>query len=107
VDNQRRLHTSDFNAHPIEDYNGRRALQMQFCKGCNSQQSGDPAKLAQALLAISNQEKPPHRFIAGADAIGAAEKVVAGLQQQITIGICRLPSHLKSVTAWAVALLFV
>ena len=29
------------------------------------------------------QEKPPQRFIAGADAIGTAEQVVATLQQQL------------------------
>jgi NAD(P)-dependent dehydrogenase (short-subunit alcohol dehydrogenase family) len=67
----------------IEDYNERRAQQMQFWKSQNGQQSGDPAKLAQALITISSQEKPPRRFIAGADAIGTAEQVVAALQQQI------------------------
>src|SRR5438552_6907184 len=67
----------------IEDYDERRAQQMQFWKGQNGQQSGDPAKLAQALITISSQEKPPRRFIAGADAIGTAEQVVAALQQQI------------------------
>jgi NAD(P)-dependent dehydrogenase (short-subunit alcohol dehydrogenase family) len=68
---------------PIEDYNERRAQQMQFWKGQNGQQSRDPAKLAQALITISSQEKPPRRIIAGADAIGTAEQVVAALQQQI------------------------
>ena len=67
----------------IEDYNERRAQQMQFWKSQNGQQSGDPAKLAQALITISSQEKPPRRFIAGADAIGTAEQVVTALQQQI------------------------
>ena len=67
----------------IEDYNERRAQQMQFWKGYNGQQSGDPAKLAQALITISSQEKPPRRFIAGTDAIGTAEQVVAALRQQI------------------------
>jgi NAD(P)-dependent dehydrogenase (short-subunit alcohol dehydrogenase family) len=67
---------------PIEDYNERRAKQMQFWKGYNGQQSGDPAKLAQALITISSQEKPPRRFIAGADAVGTAEQVAATLLQQ-------------------------
>lgn len=67
----------------IGDYNERRAQQMQFWKGQNGQQSGDPAKLAQALITISSQDEPPRRFIAGADAIGTAEQVVAVLQQQI------------------------
>ena len=56
---------------------------MQFWKGANGQQSGDPAKLAQALITIASEEKPPLRFIAGADAIGTAEQVVTVLQQQI------------------------
>src|SRR6059036_148907 len=75
--------STNYAEHPIEDYNERRAQQMQFWKSANGQQSGDPAKLAQALITISNQEKPPRRFIAGADAIGTAEQVVATLQQQI------------------------
>jgi len=67
----------------INDYDERRAQQMQFWKGYNGQQSGDPAKLARALITISGLEKPPHRFIAGADAIGTAEQVVTTLQQQV------------------------
>jgi len=55
---------------------------MQFWKGYNGQQSGDPAKLAQALITISNQEKTPRRFLAGADAVGTAEQVAATLKQQ-------------------------
>jgi NAD(P)-dependent dehydrogenase (short-subunit alcohol dehydrogenase family) len=75
--------STNYAERPIGDYNERRAQQMQFWKGYNGQQSGDPAKLAQALITISNQEKPPLRFIAGADAIGTAEQVVAELQKQI------------------------
>jgi NAD(P)-dependent dehydrogenase (short-subunit alcohol dehydrogenase family) len=67
----------------VDDYNDARAQQMEFWKTQNGRQSGDPAKLAQALMTISSQEKPPRRFIAGADAIGTAEQVVAVLQQQI------------------------
>ena len=67
----------------VDDYNDARAQQMEFWKTQNGRQSGDPAKLAQALITISRQEKPPRRFIAGADAIGTAEQVVAVLQQQI------------------------
>ena len=74
--------STNFAERPIDDYNERRAQQMQFWKGQNGQQSGDPAKLAQALITISNQEKPPRRFIAGADAVGTAEQVAATLQQQ-------------------------
>ena len=75
--------STNFAERTIEDYNESRAKQMQFWKGQNGQQSGDPAKLAQSLITISNQEKPPRRFIAGADAMATAEQVVAVLQQQI------------------------
>ena len=74
--------STNFAERTIEDYNERRAKQMEFWKGYNGQQSGDPAKLAQALITISSQEKPPLRFIAGADAVDTAEKVATTLQQQ-------------------------
>jgi NAD(P)-dependent dehydrogenase (short-subunit alcohol dehydrogenase family) len=74
--------STNFAERTIEDYNERRAKQMEFWKGHNGQQSGDPAKLAQALITISSQDKPPRRFIAGADAVETAEKVASTLQQQ-------------------------
>jgi NAD(P)-dependent dehydrogenase (short-subunit alcohol dehydrogenase family) len=74
--------STNFAERTIEDYNERRAKQMEFWRGYNGQQAGDPAKLAQALITISGQEKPPRRFIAGADAVETAEKVAATLQQQ-------------------------
>ncbi len=67
----------------IEDYNERRAQQLEFWKAQNGQQSGDPAKLAQALITIAGQNPPPRRFIAGADAIATAEQKVADLKAQI------------------------
>ena len=67
----------------IEDYDERRAKQLEFWKAQNGQQSGDPAKLARALIRIASQEPPPRRFIAGADAIATAEQKVADLKAQI------------------------
>ena len=67
---------------PINDYDERRAELMEFWKGANGQQSGDPAKLAQALITITNEQQPPLRFLAGADAIATAEQVASTLQQQ-------------------------
>ena len=52
-------------------------------KAQNGQQSGDPAKLARALIAIASQNPPPRRFIAGADAIAGAEQKIADLKAQI------------------------
>src|SRR3954465_865489 len=67
----------------IKDYDEGRAKQLAYWKSQNGKQSGDPAKLAQALLTITDQERPPLRFIAGADAVATAEQVVATLKQQI------------------------
>ena len=67
----------------IEDYDERRAKQIEFWKSQNGQQSGDPAKLARALIITASQEPPPRRFIAGADAIAIAEQKVADLKAQI------------------------
>ena len=67
----------------IDDYDERRAKQLQFWKVQNGQQSGDPAKLARALITIASQKPPPRRFIAGADAIATAEQKVAELRAQI------------------------
>lgn len=74
--------STNFAEGTIEDYNERRAKQMAFWKGYNGQQSGDPAKLAKALISISAQERPPRRFLAGADAVSTAEQVATTLQQQ-------------------------
>jgi len=74
--------STNFAERTIEDYNERRAKQMEFWRGYNGQQAGDPAKLAQALITIARQEQPPRRFIAGADAVETAEKVAATLQRQ-------------------------
>jgi NAD(P)-dependent dehydrogenase (short-subunit alcohol dehydrogenase family) len=67
----------------IEDYAESNAAQREFWESQNGQQSGDPAKLAQALLAITDQEKPPFRFIAGGDALAQAEEKLAERRQQI------------------------
>jgi NAD(P)-dependent dehydrogenase (short-subunit alcohol dehydrogenase family) len=75
--------STNYAAPSIADYDERRAAQLEFWKGQNGQQSGDPAKLARALITIASQEPPPRRFIAGADAIGTAEQVVADLKVQI------------------------
>jgi NAD(P)-dependent dehydrogenase (short-subunit alcohol dehydrogenase family) len=67
----------------IEDYAERNAAVRELYESTNGKQPGDPAKLAQALLTIVEQEQPPFRFIAGADAIEQAEAKLAERQQQI------------------------
>jgi NAD(P)-dependent dehydrogenase (short-subunit alcohol dehydrogenase family) len=75
--------STNYTTPSIDDYAERNGAQREFWEGANGQQTGDPAKLAQTLLTIADQERPPRRFIAGADAIDTAEQVIATLQLQI------------------------
>src|SRR6476619_6787520 len=47
----------------IADYDERRGPLVDYWKAQNGQQSGDPAKLARALVTIASEKPPPHRFI--------------------------------------------
>src|SRR5688572_30463360 len=69
----------------IADYDERRGPLVDYWKAQNGQQSGDPAKLARALIEIVHQDPPPRRFIAGADAIATAEQKAADLKAQIEV----------------------
>jgi NAD(P)-dependent dehydrogenase (short-subunit alcohol dehydrogenase family) len=67
----------------IADYDERRGPLVEYWKSQNGRQSGDPAKLARALVTIASQQPPPRRFIAGADAIATAEQKIADLKEEI------------------------
>jgi NAD(P)-dependent dehydrogenase (short-subunit alcohol dehydrogenase family) len=67
----------------IDDYTERSNKSRTMFESVNGKQPGDPAKLAKALLIITNEKEAPVRWIAGADAIAGAEQKVAELQQQI------------------------
>jgi NAD(P)-dependent dehydrogenase (short-subunit alcohol dehydrogenase family) len=67
----------------VDDYHERRTAQIAFWKSQNGKQGGDPAKLARALIQLTDQTELPMRFLAGADAIQVAEQKIALLQQQI------------------------
>ena len=67
----------------IEDYAEGNRARREFFAGMNGNQVGDPAKLAQALLMITEIQQPPLRFIAGADALAAAEEKLAERDEQI------------------------
>src|SRR6266568_2175190 len=91
--------STTYAAPSIEDYAERTAQQLAWWKAQNGQQSGDPAKLAQAPITITNEAQPPRRFIAGADAIATAEQTVATLQAQID-AYRALSSSLAINDAW-------
>jgi NAD(P)-dependent dehydrogenase (short-subunit alcohol dehydrogenase family) len=67
----------------IEDYAERTAQTIDVWKSMNGQQVGDPRKLAQALVTLSDSDELPLRFIAGADVMVSVEQNLATIQEQI------------------------
>ena len=67
----------------IADYAAGTAQTQAAFRGINGQQGGDPAKLAGALVQLSDGDALPSRFVAGADAVGGVEQKLALVQQQI------------------------
>jgi NAD(P)-dependent dehydrogenase (short-subunit alcohol dehydrogenase family) len=66
----------------IEDYSERNAKLRPFWESMNGKQGGDPEKLAKALIAVADQQVPPLRWFAGADAIAEGERKTNELQNQ-------------------------
>jgi len=58
----------------IDDYAERTKQTVTAWNAMNGKQGGDPAKLADALLQVASQDKPPLRFAAGADAVATFEQ---------------------------------
>ena len=66
----------------IEDYAERTKQTVAGWKSMNGLQSGDPAKLADALVQLASQAEPPVRFVAGADAVATVEQKAKDLLAQ-------------------------
>jgi hypothetical protein len=49
----------------------------------SGKQTNDPAKLAEALITVVDQEQPPLRFVAGADAVETVEQQANELLAQV------------------------
>src|SRR3954447_22586233 len=58
----------------IDDYAERTAQIIPGWHAMNGQQAGDPAKLADALVALAATDEPPLRFVAGEDAVEDVEE---------------------------------
>lgn len=67
----------------VEDYAERTAQTIEAWSGMNGQQGGDPAKLAAAMVSLSDADQLPLRFVAGADAMAAVEGNLATIQAQV------------------------
>jgi NAD(P)-dependent dehydrogenase (short-subunit alcohol dehydrogenase family) len=71
------LLTEDSTNYPvpsIADYAEKTKETVAAWKGMSGQQSGDPAKLADALMQLIANDDPPFRWPAGADAVETFEK---------------------------------
>jgi len=75
--------STSFAPSKIAEYAERREAYIGYWRSQNGKQSGDPAKLAQAILTLDAQEKLPTRFLAGADAVMTAEQAIVKLQGEI------------------------
>lgn len=67
----------------IDDYADKTRETVVAWKSMSGKQSGDPTKLAKALVQLAGEEQPPVRWIAGADAIDAVEKKARLLLTQV------------------------
>jgi NAD(P)-dependent dehydrogenase (short-subunit alcohol dehydrogenase family) len=67
----------------IEDYVQRTTETVASWNSMNGQQSGDPAKLAAALVKLAGQDEPPVRWVAGADAVEGVEQKAKQLLAQV------------------------
>ncbi|MCB8908605.1 SDR family NAD(P)-dependent oxidoreductase [Rhodococcus rhodochrous] len=67
----------------IEDYAERTKETIAAWSSMNGQQGGDPAKLAAALVTLSDSGDLPLRFLAGADVMAGVEQNLAAIQGQI------------------------
>jgi NAD(P)-dependent dehydrogenase (short-subunit alcohol dehydrogenase family) len=67
----------------VEDYAERTEQTIKAWSGMNGLQGGDPAKLAAALVSLSDSGEPPLRFVAGADAMEAVEAKLRTVQAQL------------------------
>lgn len=67
----------------VEDYAERTEQTITAWKDANGQQGGDPAKLARALVTLSDSGDLPLRFLAGVDVMAGVEQNLATIQGQV------------------------
>ncbi|HVY82158.1 MAG TPA: oxidoreductase [Steroidobacteraceae bacterium] len=72
-----------FGGQAIPDYDERRPRVQASFEDRSGKQPGDPVKLAEAVVRLANEEKPPMRFIAGEFALSTTEKKLAAMKAEI------------------------
>jgi NAD(P)-dependent dehydrogenase (short-subunit alcohol dehydrogenase family) len=74
--------STTYAASSIDDYAKRTKETVAAWSGMDGKQSGDPAKLAAALVTLTGSDAPPVRFAAGADAVAVFEAKADVLRDQ-------------------------
>jgi NAD(P)-dependent dehydrogenase (short-subunit alcohol dehydrogenase family) len=67
----------------IDDYAERTAETRPAWEAMSGKQPNDPVKLAEALITVVDQEQPPLRWVAGADAVATVEQKANELLAQV------------------------
>jgi len=67
----------------IADYDERRSARQASFETRNGKQPGDPVRLANALVKLANEPKPPMRFIGGRFALDIMDKKLAAVRADI------------------------
>jgi len=72
-----------FTAAALPDYEARRTEMRASFEQRNGKQPGDPARLAAAIVTLSNEAEPPLRFAAGAMAVDATDAKVQSVKAEL------------------------
>jgi len=72
-----------FAATEVADYDARRGEMRASFEQRNGKQAGDPVRLAEALVTLSNEAAPPLRFAAGAMAVQAMDAKVVSMKAEL------------------------
>ncbi|MFC0077446.1 oxidoreductase [Flavobacterium procerum] len=68
---------------PIADYKEVRQSQSAHKDDINENQPGDPVKLAEALIKVSQDQNPPLHLFLGEDAFNMANQKIASVQNEL------------------------
>jgi NAD(P)-dependent dehydrogenase (short-subunit alcohol dehydrogenase family) len=72
-----------FSETPIADYDERRSRIQAAFETRNGKQPGDPTRLANAIVQLARESKPPMRFIGGQFALDIMDKKLAGVRENV------------------------
>ena len=72
-----------FGGTAVADYDERRSRIQASFETRNGKQPGDPAKLAEAIVRLASEAKPPMRFIGGKFALDIMDKKLAAVRTDV------------------------